>query len=246
MASEELDLVQSRRAENGLGSRMVFQGEAFPFSRGDGDHAGARKPRAVGAPAPGFAVVGDKMFPSDRDTRFFSNQTWGAVRDGDSPSGDGSDGEEEDDGEDDSNDDDEDVDEGDGLVSVEDGNNKANNNSSGSVQSSSEKIQDAAKSQEHQSSSGLMRVVEKDGSEGTGNLGEQQCQHDPMDSYENAIAVMDPEPYYTHAIHGGEGSTSAQKEVAGENGCGFSGRREIGSTAGYWESLRMHLSDPIT
>lgn len=155
MASEELDLVQSRRAENGLGSRMVFQGDAFPFSRGDGDHAGARKPRAVGSPAPGFAVVGDKMFPSDRDPRFFSNRTWGAVRDGGSPSGDGSDGEDEDDGEDDSDDDDEDVDEGDGLVSVDDGNNKANNNSSGSVQSSSEKIQDArASSHEHHSSSG--------------------------------------------------------------------------------------------
>ncbi|XP_017698773.1 U-box domain-containing protein 63 isoform X2 [Phoenix dactylifera] len=248
MASEELDLVQSRRAENGLGSRMVFHRDAFPFFRGDGDHAGARKPRAVDGPAPGFTVVGDKMSPSDRDPRFFSNQTWGAVRDGGSPSGDGSDGEEEDDGEDNSDDDDEDVDEGDGLVSVEDGNNKANNNSSGSVQSSSEKIQDArAKSQEHHSSSGLMRgVVEKDGSEGRDNLGVQQYQQGRMDSYENALAVVDPEPYYTHVIHGGEGSTSAQKELGGEIGCGFSGRREVGSTAGYWESLRTHLSDPIT
>ncbi|XP_008788532.2 U-box domain-containing protein 62-like [Phoenix dactylifera] len=247
MASEELDLVQPRRAENGLSSRMVFQGDAFPFSRGDGDHAGARKSRAVGAPASGFAVDGDKIFSGNRDPRFFSNQSWGAVRDEGSPSGDGSDGEEEDE-EDDGDDDDEDVDEGDGLVSVDDGNYKANNNSSGSVQSSSEKIHDdRANSQERHSSFGLSRgVVAKDGNGGRGNFGEQQYQQGRMDGYENAIAVVDPHPYSTHAIHGGEGSTSAQKEVGGENGCGFSGRREVGLTAGYWESLRAHLSDPIT
>ncbi|KAG1338151.1 U-box domain-containing protein 62 [Cocos nucifera] len=245
MASEELDLVQPRRAENGLGSRMVFQGDAFPFARGDGDHAGARKSRAVGAPAPGFAIDGDKMFSGDRDPRFFSNQSWGAVRDGGSPSGDGSDGEEEDE-EDDGDDDD--VDEGDGLVSVDEGNYKANNNSSGSVQSSSEKIRDdRANSQERHSSFGLSRgLVVKDGNGGRGNFGEQQYQQGRMDGYENAIAVVDPHPYSTHAVHGGEGSSFAQKEVGGENGCGFSGRREVGLTAGYWESLRTYLSDPIT
>ncbi|URD75152.1 U-box domain-containing protein [Musa troglodytarum] len=238
-------------SENGIASGMVFQGESFPFSRGDGEPSGQRTVRPAGFPG----VDGDKIFSGERDARFYRDlhrppppgQSWGGMVDGGSQSGDGPHGEDEEDDEEDGDDDDEDVDDGDGLVSLEEGNNKVNYNSSGSVQSSSEKICDErAISQEHHSSFGSSRgVLLKDGIGGRGGLVEQQYQEGRMDGCENAVAVMEPEPYFTHVLHGTDES-SHHKEVRGENGCGFNGRREVGLATGYWETLRTQLSDPIT
>lgn len=124
-----------------MSSRVLFQGDAsFPFSRGGGDQAAGRKPSATAAAAPSFALSGDKLFSGHRDARFFR------LDDED---------EEDDDDDVDEEEEDEDVDEGDGLVSVDEVNNKAGNNSSGSVQSSSEKIHgERENSQEHHFSFG--------------------------------------------------------------------------------------------
>ncbi|XP_020113629.1 U-box domain-containing protein 62-like isoform X1 [Ananas comosus] len=222
-------------AENGMSSRVLFQGDAsFPFSRGGGDQAAGRKPSATAAAAPSFALSGDKLFSGHRDARFFR------LDDED---------EEDDDDDVDEEEEDEDVDEGDGLVSVDEVNHKAGNNSSGSVQSSSEKIHgERENSQEHHFSFGFSRgTMGKDVNDGRRNLNEEHYQRGPMDGYENAITVVEPEPYYSHVLNQENGSPApSQKEVAEENGCGLSVRREGLVAAGYWESLRTHLSDPLT
>ncbi|WOL20729.1 U-box domain-containing protein 62-like isoform X1 [Canna indica] len=232
---------------------MTFQGgESFPFSRADEEQSGQRAIRPSGF----TAVDGDKMFSIDRDARFFRDlhrrpppsQRWASIMDGRSQSGDGPIEDDEEDEDEDGDDDDEDVDDGDGLVSLEEGNNKVNYNSSGSVQSSSEKIcNERAISKEHHSSFALSRgTLLKDGSGGRGGLGEQSYREGRLDGCQN-IAVLEPEPYYAHILPGADGSTH-KKEVRGEHGCGFSGRREAetaGLAASYWETLRTQLSDPI-
>ncbi|PIN19091.1 hypothetical protein CDL12_08231 [Handroanthus impetiginosus] len=56
------------------------------------------------------------------------------------------------------------------------------------------------------------------------------------------------EMYYSHFLNGVEGpsSSSGQKDVVVENGCGFSGRKDGSYLSDSGESLRAILSDPIT
>ncbi|KAG6500538.1 hypothetical protein ZIOFF_040386 [Zingiber officinale] len=239
-------------SENGLSPRLAaFQGDSFPFSCVDGERSSQGKVRPAG-----FAAVGgDKIFSGEREGRFLSDlhgrraqtQGWGGFMDGGSHSGDGPNDEEEEDEDAEGNEEDEDVDDGDGLVSLEEGNNKINYNSSGSVQSSSDKICDERTiSQEHHSSFGSGRgVLLKDGNGGRGCLEDQSYEVSRMDACHNAVTVMETEPYYAHALPGADG-LSHHKEDRGENGCGFNGRKEAGLTTGYWETLRTQLSDPTT
>lgn len=149
-------------SENGLSPRLAaFQGDSFSFPCVEGERSSQGKVRPAG-----FAAVGgEKIFSGEREARFLSDlhrrrtqtQGWGGFMDGGSHTGDGPNDEEEEEEEEDAegNEEDEDVDDGDGLVSLEEGNNKINYNSSGSVQSSSDKICDErAISQEHRSSFG--------------------------------------------------------------------------------------------
>ncbi|XP_071707419.1 U-box domain-containing protein 62-like [Rutidosis leptorrhynchoides] len=66
--------------------------------------------------------------------------------------------------------------------------------------------------------------------------------------YQNAITVADPggELYYSQHINGVEGSGSGIKDVLIDNGCGFSGRKDVSSSSGSGDSLRTILSDPLT
>ncbi|XP_020590073.1 U-box domain-containing protein 62-like [Phalaenopsis equestris] len=167
--------------------------------------------------------------------------------------GDGDGDGDEDDGEADDGVEDDELDEGDGevdgLVCADLGNaNKNNNNSSGSVQSSSEKIcTDKANVQEHHSFFGLSRtVLTKCGNEMRENSGEQHDHCEGGNNYENAITVVEPELYCSQIFHGGDGSTANQKALRGDNGYGFNGRRESSFPLYSGESLRAHLSDPVT
>ncbi|XP_043725991.1 U-box domain-containing protein 62 isoform X2 [Telopea speciosissima] len=254
MASEEIDLVPPQRMENGLNSQMVFQDEALQFS--------GRKTREVSR------FVDEKMFSVERE-RFFrsapgvdfrpsifdsspgrreqpENQNW---NNGDgstgTPSVDGSEGEEEDEDEDEDDDEDE-VDEGDGevegLVVADNGNNK-NNNSSSSVHSSSEKLRnEKANLQKHHSSFGRGLLVK----DGNVVQCEQQHQQGRVNQFENAVTIAEPDMYYTHFLQGSDGSVLAQKEMGGDNGCGFSGRKDGSLSSESGESLRAILSDPLT
>ncbi|KAJ4978633.1 hypothetical protein NE237_009413 [Protea cynaroides] len=257
MAPEEMDLVPQQRMENGLNSQMVFQDEALQFS--------GRKTREVSD------FVDEKMFSVGRD-RFFrsapgadfrrsifdtspgrqeqpENQNW---NNGDgstgTPSGEGSEGEEEDDDDDEDEDEEDEVDEGDGevegLVAVDDGNNKNNNNSS-NLHNSSEKLRNKKTNlQKHHSSFGSDRgVLLKDGN---GVQSEQQQQQHRINHFENAVTIAEPEMYYTQFLQGSDGSVLAQKEMGGDNGCGFSGRKDGSLSSESGESLRAILSDPLT
>ncbi|KAJ0975489.1 hypothetical protein J5N97_017454 [Dioscorea zingiberensis] len=225
MASEELDLAHPRTMDNGLSSRIGFQDPALQFSRAAGNHVADDR-------SGGFFRMGPESRLPTRD--------WNAIRDPGSPRGDESE-EDDEDGYDDEEDD--------GLVSVDNGNHKNCNNSSGSVQSSSEKGCTArADSQEQHSGFGLnRRMVAKDGSGMRGSSGLQQQQQQGREGgYDNEIAIVEPENYYTPIMHGGDGSSLGHKEVGVETGSGFGGRREIGLAIDLGESVRTHLSDPVT
>ncbi|KAI3809196.1 hypothetical protein L1987_25166 [Smallanthus sonchifolius] len=66
--------------------------------------------------------------------------------------------------------------------------------------------------------------------------------------YQNAITIADPngELYYSQLFNGAEGSGAGFKDMLVENGCGFSGRKDVSNAGGSGESLRTILSDPLT
>jgi len=75
---------------------------------------------------------------------------------------------------------------------------------------------------------------------------QQQQQHERVGNYENAITVVQPELHRTQIMNGGDGSSSCQKEMRGENGHVFGARKEVEMLVDPGESLRRHLLDPVT
>ncbi|KAJ4970784.1 hypothetical protein NE237_003883 [Protea cynaroides] len=270
MASEGMDLVPPQRMENGLNSQMVFQDATLQFSgRKTREVSGFADEKR-------FSVEGERFFRSPTGADFHrsifhsspgrqeqpENQNW---NNGDgsteTPSGDGSEGGEEEEEDDDEDEDDDEIDEGDveveGLVVTDDGNNK-NNNSSNSVHSSSEKLRnEKANLQKHHSSFGSRKRVSVDSNfvhstnnirGGSSEQQQQQQQHQQgrVNHFENAITLAEPDMYYSQFLQGSDGSVLAQKEMGGENGCGFSGRKDCSLSSESGESLRAILSDPLT
>lgn len=65
--------------------------------------------------------------------------------------------------------------------------------------------------------------------------------------YQNAVTIAEPgDMYYSQFLQGPEGSAPGQKDLAGENGCGFSGRKDVPLSTESGESLKAILSDPLT
>ena len=67
--------------------------------------------------------------------------------------------------------------------------------------------------------------------------------------YQNAVTIAEPDGdmYYSPFLQGPEGSASGQKELLVENGCGFSGRKDVSlSNESGESSLKAILSDPLT
>lgn len=77
---------------------------------------------------------------------------------------------------------------------------------------------------------------------------ENHQQQGRLGNYQNAVTVAEPdhEGYYTQYFQGPEGSAAGQKDLAVENGCGFSGRKDVTYSNESGESLRTILSDPVT
>ncbi|KAF3785003.1 U-box domain-containing protein 62 [Nymphaea thermarum] len=76
-----------------------------------------------------------------------------------------------------------------------------------------------------------------------------ECQSTRLDDCnsarcEKAITVAEPDSYYPHALQ--RSASSVTKETGGENGCGFSGRKDAFLSGEPGNSLRAILSDPIT
>ncbi|KAL2897979.1 U-box domain-containing protein 62 [Bienertia sinuspersici] len=60
------------------------------------------------------------------------------------------------------------------------------------------------------------------------------------------VAEHDGDMYYLQLLQGTEGSSQGQKDIAGDNGCGFNGRKDSSVSSDPGESLRAIFSDPIT
>ncbi|KAG9455202.1 hypothetical protein H6P81_008106 [Aristolochia fimbriata] len=246
MGSQDIDLVPQQRLENGLNSQMVFQDSNLQFSR-----APDRKLFSVDR---GFFredfrrniydSTGPRNDPSER-------QDWNPDGSAGTPTG-----EDDEDDEDEDEDEDDDDAEGDGevegLVTVE-GNKNTTNNSSGSVQSSSEKIRNENLNLQKQHSFGSSRgLLVKDsgivhsGNGIRGNLSEEQHQTRRVGHYDNTISIGDPEMYYQQMLQGPDGTNVAPKEIGADNGCGFSGRKDACVSYDSGDSLRGILSDPLT
>ncbi|KAM1471149.1 hypothetical protein COP2_042845 [Malus domestica] len=265
MTSEELGLV---RTQNGLNSPLVFQDENLRFN------CGAPQQRRVGDAGPktreltGF--IDDRFFaPQSSDFRrsmYSENpdrrdqaqpRNWNSNGADTTPSAEGSD---EDD------DDDEDDDEGDGgLVGVESRNKgiAGNNGSNGEDKMGNGKVKHHHQ-QHHSSFGGTLivgssrQVLVKENSTGqqivnsntraSSSDNHSNAQQGRLGNYHNAVTVAEPDGdmYYSQYLQGSEGSGSAPKDLVVENGCGFSGRKDVMNSSESGDSLRAILSDPVT
>ncbi|XP_024026030.1 U-box domain-containing protein 62 isoform X2 [Morus notabilis] len=187
------------------------------------------------------------------------------------PSVDGSDDDEDDD-EDDVDDDDDDVDEG--LVGGDDDGKGNNGNNAGNGEdkmgNGKAKHQNQNQSQHHSPFGSSRDVIVKESgivqqtvsgnakASRSENHHHRHHHHHPpphhhdeqgrLGNYQNAVTVAetDSDGYYSQYFQGPEGSAAGQKDLAGENGCGFSGRKDVSYSNESGESLRMILSDPVT
>lgn len=269
MASEEIGLVPTQ----GLNPQLVFQDDpnntlGFRCGGGNGVPPQRHRPVGVGDPSQKATRELTGLYFQPQGTAEFrrniyestqtpdrhhhrSIQNWnGNGRNSTSPSGDGSEGDEDDD-DDDEEDDDDDVD---GLVVVE--NSSTKNNSSNTSGHSSEKIGNVKMN--HISSFGSSReIVMKEGNiVQSGNdindvraaSSSENHQHGRVSQYQNAITIADPdgELYYSQYLQGPEGSAAGHKDMLVENGCGFSGRKDVSYSCDSGDSLRAILSDPLT
>ncbi|XP_027329725.1 U-box domain-containing protein 62 [Abrus precatorius] len=191
------------------------------------------------------------------DARNWSGNGSAATRSGDESDDD------EDDDEDDDDDDDEDV-EGDAEVEglVGDGSkrsssamNDANNNNNGSGGGVSNlPVVANGKVQHHSPYVSGRELLGKDGGD-IGQLvhnnvggGDEDHEREGLGKSQNSVTVAetDCEEYYSHYLQGTEGSASVQKVMVDDNGCGFSGRKDVMYSSESGESLRAILSDPVT
>lgn len=201
------------------------------------------------------------------DDRFFSTQppefrhNWNANAHTHSADGSHGDGDEDEDDDDDDEDDYDDEDEG-IVVAVDDHDsaNKNNNNTNNSSNSSAagDKIANtnANAKPKHLSSFGSSREMIKEGSiVPCGNVNNdmranssENHQEGRVGQYQNAVTIADPDGdlYFSQYLPGPEGSAVGQKDMVVENGCGFSGRKDVSYSSESGESLRAILSDPLT
>ncbi|KAF3433272.1 hypothetical protein FNV43_RR24374 [Rhamnella rubrinervis] len=273
MSSEEIGLVPSQRLENGLNSQLLFQDEALRFNCGAPPQRRVGEPGPKTREFSGFI---DNRFFAPQGTDFRRSlyndghdrrdpreaRNWNG--NGTATSGDGSDEDDDEDDDDDDVDDDDEVDEGDaeveGLVGVDDVNkgSTTNNTSNGEGKMGNGK----AKHQQHSSFGGSLivgssiEVLVKDDSIGQQSLNsntkaspsENHHQQSRLGNYQNVVTVAehDGDVYYSQYLQGPNGSVVGQKDLAVENGCGFSGRKDLSYSNESGESLRMILSDPVT
>ncbi|KAK9124742.1 hypothetical protein Sjap_014344 [Stephania japonica] len=260
--------------ENGLNSQMVFQSESLQFSCGAPERKTREASGFVGEKL--FSVEGERYFGAQSgefrrsifgDSRGrrdrVEEQNWNGDGSAGTPSG--GDEDDEDDDDEDEDDEDDDVDEGDGevegLVAVDE-TNKNNNNSNGSVSSRPHKMKmcggEKGDLQKHNSmpfgsSRGVVLTKEGNavhsvcsirGGSGEQHQHQHQHQHGRVNHYDNAVTIAEPDMYYL--LQGPDGSNLGHKDIGGESGSGYSGRKDVSLIMDSGESLRAILSDPIT
>ncbi|KAI3762529.1 hypothetical protein L1987_52959 [Smallanthus sonchifolius] len=249
MASEETALALSNRL-NSNRHQILFQNDSnsgFPRNLSNQrPGAGSDRPAAGSTSNNNGKATRELTGSIDYQHRYYQPegmynprpigiQNWhsGNGRTSDSPSGDGSED-----------------DEMEGLVNCSDNKNNISSNTSGN---SSEK--DGNVKLNHLSSFGSSREVLKVGSHVLlGNdlndakpSSSENHRHEPS-QYPNADALVDRdgELYYSQYLHGAEGLGSGLKDMVVDNGCGFSGRKDVSYSGESGDSLRVILSDPLT
>ncbi|GAB4827704.1 hypothetical protein Ancab_034592 [Ancistrocladus abbreviatus] len=269
MASENIGLVHTQRLDASLNAQLLVQDENTLRFNCSGPH------RRLGDPGPktrelsGF--MDDKLFSVDRERYLpldFRRSIYGetaadrrepperrnwngnGATSTTSGGGDGSD-DDEDEGEDD---DDDELDDGEaeGLVGIDCGDK---NTSSGGSSVIGDKIGNGnSKSRITFGGSSAREMIMKAGSVvhcgadmNRAGMGENDQQR-RVGHFQSSVTIAEPDGdmYYSQFMQGSEVSGQVQKDIAGDNGCGFSGRKD-GSFAGDpGESLRAIFSDPIT
>ncbi|XP_050250943.1 uncharacterized protein LOC126697857 [Quercus robur] len=126
------------------------------------------------------------------------------------------------------------------------------NSGSGSVHGAADKLGNG-KAKHHSAFGSSREILGKDGNVGQSandamSENHHQQQQGRLVSYQNAVTIAEPdgELYYSQYLQGTEtASASGHKDVVMDNGCGFSGRRDVSCSSESGESLRAILSDPV-
>ncbi|KAK9070467.1 hypothetical protein SSX86_010869 [Deinandra increscens subsp. villosa] len=257
MASEETALALSHR-------QILFQNDSNPGFR---RNLSGPDPPAAGIPSnnnakttrelTGFIDHQRRYYPAGGTSEFRQSvynpspihqrgiQNWHGGNGGtsNSPSGDGSDGNDDDDEIDDEDDEDVEV-----LGNSSDNKNNNNNNNSSNT---SEK--DGTVKLNHLPSFGSSREVVKVGilmpsGNDLNDSKPSSSENHRQESRQYPVALVDRDGdlYYSQYLHGTEGLGSGLKDTMIENGCGFSGRKDVSYSGESGDSLRAILSDPLT
>ncbi|XP_015575762.2 U-box domain-containing protein 62 isoform X2 [Ricinus communis] len=248
MSAEEI-------SQNGLNTQFVFQDDPLRFNCGPTNRrvGGDPGPKTTTRELAGFiddklfsssAATNDRYFPSGPEFPRNMYRNWNGNGNGNGTSGEESDGDDAEDEDMDDDDEDDDVEGGDDNSNSN--NDKSNINKATTTTTSTttgnnnvDKIigNGNGKPKQHSSFGGVM--VMKDGG---GSIGQTGNNNNAV-----TIAEADGEIYYSQYLQANEGSGNGGKDMALENGCGFSGRKEASSfSSDSGDSLRAILSDPVT
>ncbi|XP_021758235.1 U-box domain-containing protein 62-like [Chenopodium quinoa] len=272
-ASENTGLVPTQRMEDNLNSQLLYQSNSNPLRFGRGPVNPGSKlgymdnklfnmdHRERGYFSPELRRGGDGVGVYEEGAaspRRGGSRDWNGGGPASTPSS-GEDDEEEDEDDDEEEEEEEDE-EGDGevlgLVGISGG--RKNSHSSGCGGSSSgigDKI-GVGNSKDHVSfGSSTRQIMIKDGGilQPGGNANRvstsENDQQGRVGNYQKMVTVAEHDGgdvYYMQLLQGTEGCSQGQKDIAGDNGCGFNGRKDIATTSDPGESLRAIFSDPIT
>lgn len=257
MASDEMGLIPTQRLDNNMNPQLLFQ-----------DDNPQLRFRGVGESSlkSGFMVAGDRYFSPEprRSTGMVYGEAasegrglpeegrdWIRRENASTPSSGEDDDEEEDE---DDEDDEESEGDGEGLIGVHNGGGKNTHTSGGDSGAIGDKILAETSKNHALFGSSTRLLVMKDGGllhpggDATRVSSSENGQEGRVGHLQKMVTIAehDGDMYYSQLLHGTEGSSQLHKDIAGDNGCGFSGRKDGSVCGDPGETLRAIFSDPIT
>lgn len=266
MASDEMGLVPTQRLDNPINPQLLFQdnnpqlrfrGVGEPalksgflgdklFAVDHRDRYFSPEPRRSSGMVFGESSAADRRGPPER-------RDWNGSGPASTPSS-GEDDEEEEDEDDDDDDDDDESGDVEGLVGVDSGGGKNSHGSGADSGAIGGKIAGGNPKNHASFGSSTRQLIMKDGGllQPEGGMNRvSSCENGQEGRIGNlqklvTIAEHDGDMYYSQLLQGTEGPSQVQKDIAGDNGCTFSGRRDGSGSSDPAETLRAIFSDPIT
>ncbi|KAF6143040.1 hypothetical protein GIB67_041108 [Kingdonia uniflora] len=257
MVSNGVNLVAEQRMDSNMNPQMIFQTQNLQFNC---ENSQERSEKLFSGPyyqsqsGVEFRRISYQNSPLGKSW----NGEGGSTRTISGGDGEGSEGDEVDDEDDELDEEDEEdeveVDEGNG---VDEGSKHSDNNHGSSVNDIAEEIRPEKGNNilkphyEFGSSSGGVLAKERSLAQCANNIRgsctEQHNQQGRVGHYENVVTIAEPNGYFSQLLQLPKGPALGQKEIGGENnGCGFSGRKDVALSMGSGASLRAILSDPVT